>query len=186
MPIQELKKTHGSNRLRLTTQVFLALAIAVFIVGFWAGEFVRRIETRNMIHEIEQRHINTTNLLSAISIDAVITEDGPLLETIASQAGMNISDIHALTIKNENLEILTKWVNPNHPLIDNISTFSSDITFEGEKFGQIEIDWNIQANKENVAEHVFLARMYSTIAIIAISSFMILLIYFLILRKSVV
>jgi len=182
MTLFNTDKDNNTNRLRLTTQVLLALFFAVLVVGFLAGELVRGIETRNMLKEIEERHIETTALLSSVSIDAVITEDSPLLDTIISQAGANILDIHALTIKNENGDTLAMWSHPDHPKLDEISSFSSDITFEGETFGKITIDWNIIGNRESVAAHVLLARMYTTGAILVVSVLMILMMYILMLR----
>jgi len=170
------------RRWGLTYQVSLALIVVMLIVGFAAGEFLRMTETQNMTAELAKRNSRTTALLSSVSIDAVIAEDGPLLETIVEQALKSTPEISGLRIENESGAVLAKMNNGNKLDDDHIAIFSADIMFEGLRFGKLTICWDITSNQKNIDHHVLLARLYAMGTLLVVTVVVIAMFYFLALR----
>lgn len=94
---------------RLSYQIILALAGAAVIVGFLFGEAVRYFETERLKTELQSETQRTADLLGAVSIDALITEDGPLLETIIQQAVERVAEIQCIVVQNETGKEIARW-----------------------------------------------------------------------------
>ena len=128
----------------LSRQLLVALGGTVLIMGMVSGELVRDMETTYLEHTLEEQNQRTLSLLSATSLDAVVSEDRPLLETIVAQTVGYEPDIFSVAILNELGEPLVRWQSEQEFDQINVRRFQKDVTFEGESFGSIRIQWDVQ------------------------------------------
>ena len=92
--------------------------------------------------------------MAAISVDAMITEDQPLLETIIEQVVGNNPAVHSLAFENEDGAGLARFVRDSAPDPASLLTFSQDIVFEGERFGRLIIEWDVGPAYRKIEAHV--------------------------------
>jgi hypothetical protein len=85
----------------LWLQIALALFIALLLVNLITASLVRKMMGEFELEQVRQQSRNTFALLAATTIDAVITEDIPLLETVVTQSLELSPDMIALSITNE-------------------------------------------------------------------------------------
>ena len=132
-----------------------AMAVAIIIADLTQRWF----ETRYLESKVAERNQQTTSLLSASSIEALIVEDGPVLETIITQSVASLPHIHAVIVRNEDGLILAKWRKKDH--VDDIErrTFVNDIRYEGESFGSLEVVWNLSQQYAEIEEHLRRTRL---------------------------
>ena len=85
----------------LWLQIALALFIALLLVNLITASLVRNVMGEFELEQVREQSHNTFALLAATTIDAVITEDIPLLETVATQSLQQSPNMIALSITNE-------------------------------------------------------------------------------------
>lgn len=144
----------------LSRQLLIALGGTVLITGLVSGELVRDMETSYLEHTLEQQNQRTISLLSATSLDAVVSEDRPLLETIVAQTVRYEPSIYSVVILNELDEPLVQWQSEATNDQAQLRQFENDVLFEGESFGAIRIEWNVQDLFKEIDDHVQKMRMF--------------------------
>lgn len=151
------------NKLRslsLWKQIIVVFLIANTVIVFLAGWLARGFETRFLLENLRRTNHNTSAMLSAASIDAIISEDRPLLQTVIDQAVANGTQIFSVKIENEQGLTLAGWQNttftPEFPQM----AFSEDVIFEEELFGQIKIEWLVDDAYGVIENHVQQVRFF--------------------------
>lgn len=137
----------------LTWQLLLALGGSVLVVGLIVGKLVKQLESDYLTRSLEQQNHKVAQMLSVTAIDAVISEDLPVLQTIVSEAVEKDPDILLLIVENERRETLAEWSSPASSSARSMS-LSEDLNYAGELFGRIQITWDIQDLTEEVSRHV--------------------------------
>ncbi len=89
----------------------MVFLITVITAVFLSGWIVRNQEAAYLLDNLHQNSKKTIALLSGASINAVITEDGPMLQSIIEQTARLDPHIFSITIENEDGIILAKWKN---------------------------------------------------------------------------
>lgn len=158
----------------LSRQLLVALGGTVLVIGIVSGELVRDMETTYLEQTLEQQNRRTVSLLSATSLDFVVSEDRPLLETIVAQTVSYEPDIYSVSILNELGEPLVQWQSEAGRDGAHLRGFEKDVNFEGESFGSIRIQWNVQNLFNEIDEHVHKFRLFGA-ALLAILGIVILL-----------
>ncbi len=152
----------------LRRQLVLTLGGSLLVVGLLSGELVRTMETTYLQQSFKEQSRKMFSILSATSIDAVVSEDQPLLETIVAQTVSFEPDIRSLVIENELGEALVSWKNTSMSVSDPLMPFSNDIVFEGESFGKMHIEWNVTSLLAEIDNHVEKMRMFAMGVILAL------------------
>ncbi len=149
------KKSQQSGRTPwpLSRQLLLALGGSVLLVGLIVGKLLERLESDYLTRTVEKQNHKVAQILSVTAIDAVISEDLPVIETIVSQAVAKDADIMSLVMENEKGEILASWTSQETPAATPLS-FTEDLKYEGELFGRIRIAWNVDGLFDEVHRHV--------------------------------
>ena len=137
----------------LSRQLLLALGGSLLIVGLIIGKLVEQLETDYLTRSVEQQNHKVAQILSVTAIDAVISEDLPVLETIISQAVAKDTDILSLSMENEKGEILASWTSKEAPSATSMS-LTEELNFEDELFGRIRIAWKVEGLFDEVYRHV--------------------------------
>ena len=131
---EKTSRKHSLQRL-----LIVSLTITFATVAFITGEYMRNVQTRTLEASFQQFSQKTFNMLFATSLDAVLSEDQPVLETIVAQSVELDPDIHALSIVNEFNEEMAAWESDQSIDASLKIPFSQDVVFEGESFGTIAI-----------------------------------------------
>lgn len=160
----------------LKRQIIVVLVVAIMTVGLLAGEMVREMETRSFTQDFSHQTQRLIAVLSASSLDAVVSEDRPVLSSIIRQLVDNDTDVYSIAIKNEYGEILTDWHSADSTIDDKmLIDYSHDIVFEGEKFGEISATWNVEDHHLKIAQLVNGIRL-GALAIFGVLSLIVVLI----------
>ena len=168
-----------STQLRwpLWIQLALALVLALLIVNLITAIIARHIVSNFALEQVEENSRNSFALLTATAIDAVITEDIPLLETIAAQSLLQTPSMTGLSIENEQGKLLVQQsrskTSPNH----KIRHYSYVFQFEGEQFGTIRIHWDIAPIEAKINNHVINVQIFISAMLILLMCLTVILIH---------
>lgn len=144
----------------LSYQISLALVLGTFICAVVVGQFVYWYEVKHLRGELDNRTRQTASLISSVIVDAMITEDKALIETIIGQAAKAMPEIHFLDVHNEDGVMIAHWEkkNAHHP--QQHMALEDKIVFEGETFGALKIQWDLSKARLHIDEHVNIVRLY--------------------------
>jgi len=125
------------------------------VIGLGAAEFVRKVEQHSFERNFEYQTQKLVSMLSATSLDAIVSEDRPVLETTMKQLVDNDKDVVAISIFNENDDMMTNWQMDTSSLCQDSRCidFSHEVLLEGEPFGLIEVTWNVAKQKDELYRH---------------------------------
>ncbi|MCP4490194.1 MAG: response regulator [Gammaproteobacteria bacterium] len=166
----------------LWSQLALAFIAALLAVNLITAIFNRHIISVFALDQTEESINNSFGLLSATAIDAVITEDIPLLETIAAHSLKEIPNIISLSIVNEQGTILVKQSRSEKITTSKIRDYNYDINFEGEKFGAFSIQWNLTPIENKINNHIIEVQIFVSSMLTLLTILTVLLIYWLSIR----
>ncbi len=144
------------NNWPLRRQIFLVTICTIMAVGLGAAEFVRKFEQRTFESNFYYQTQKLVSMLSATSLDAIVSEDRPVLETTIAQLTENDSDVETVRIFNEYDQSLMFWTKSDSTTTSSNSnqiSFSHDVLLEGESFGRIEISWNVARQLAEIQQH---------------------------------
>jgi hypothetical protein len=157
----------------LSFWVFLVIA-AVAATG--AGLVMKNQEqgflSRMMAAESDQR----IELLISASIEDIISEDVPRLETILEQVMANDPDVYSIRISDEDDKVLVSqkkaanarsgdvlpFMNSDFPLQRMLKT----VRFEGDSYGKMAVEWDTSRTGLMIEKHAY--RAASTVAIVCL------------------
>ncbi|QUM88541.1 response regulator [Moritella sp. 36] len=157
------------KHLPLWFKILIATLCITLITSLAAGELARRFEynylTNNLTSQIQQ----TFNILSATTIDSLITEDIPLLETIMLQISSNYPDVEFFAIYNELHTVLVTWgtLPPEASLQHQV--FQQPVSFGGETFGYMKIAVSTASLQQDITEHVNLIRLLIALILLCLA-----------------
>ncbi|HTI85499.1 MAG TPA: HAMP domain-containing sensor histidine kinase [Alphaproteobacteria bacterium] len=148
--------TFRLQRLKLGTQLLLALTVLSVMVGFITASAVRNMEYRYLREAMTEDRQQKFDLLIESSLDNLIAEDVPRLQTIVMQLVAHDDTVHRVMIRNENGIPLVAW--QRQGLIDDESrlSFSRQVMFHGQTFGRVAIEWNGSAADREATRHAYL------------------------------
>lgn len=133
----------------------LGYAIAL-VIGFLLSQVVKEIEFNYLMDRAAHRHDEIFATFSSACIEAVITEDIPILRTFVGQFTERTPDLNQTVIRNEDNVVLIRWTrNKETPVRHSPKTFRKELVFEGEKFGDVEMAWNMDQTYSEVEKHAY-------------------------------
>ncbi|MCJ8324627.1 MAG: response regulator [Rhizobiales bacterium] len=140
--IPSFKKIESFNLWQQVSGALILLGLVIGGLSLYLSNIYVKQSAESIIIDQNERVLN---FLTAGSIDAIISEDRPVLETLITQIIYTDPFIQKITLMNESGEILVAKANEQHATAAQPAIYFQDIIFEGEKFGSIEICWNIEA-----------------------------------------
>jgi len=170
------------RRWPLWSQMALALVAALLVVNLITVIFTRHIVSDFTLDQVEEISRSSFALLTATAIDAVITEDIPLLETIAAHSLEKTPSMISLRMENEQGKLLAQQSRPQTTADDKIRSYRYVIKFEGEQFGTLNIRWDIQPIETKINNHVIKVQLFISAMLILLTLLTVILIYWLSIR----
>ena len=147
--------------MRLSTQILAAMVLIVAFVGGLSGEAVRVLEEQRLKDKLSEQTVQIISLLSGLTLEAIISEDIPIIETSIREAVERIPSLSSIVVQDESGKNLGRWPNS---LIQNANSqieYQQDIEFEGEIFGRMKVTWLTAGNAKIIEESVHQARVYA-------------------------
>lgn len=146
----------------LQRQIILVLGCTIMAVGIIAGELVREMETRAFEKNFSFQTEKLVAMLSATSVDAIVSEDRPVLDTIIAELIAIDPDVNSIAIHNEYDEPLTTWEKEKSSALGaELKKYSHEVLLEEESFGNINVVWDVRAHVAEIGEHVKKIRIYA-------------------------
>jgi PAS domain S-box-containing protein len=170
------------KRWPLWLQLVPSLLAALLVVNLLTAPLARIVLSDFEFKQVAEQSHDSFALLAATAIDAVITEDIPLLETIAAQSLEQARDMIELSITNEDDELLVQSVRADHAADENVRTYRYPIELEGERFGTININWDIEPVQREIDRHVTEVQVFISAMLVLLTSLTAILIHWLAIR----
>lgn len=131
-------------RLSLWQQIFLLLGLMGFVIGGLAVYGSNLYERHYGEIQLTKQNQRVLSFLSAGSVDAIISEDSPVLATLVDQVMVTDPEILRIRILNERGRVLMEKNTQTTGVPRETIKFDQLITLEGENFGTIELYWDIR------------------------------------------
>ena len=161
----------------LWLQIIIAAGVTLLLVNVAVFTLVRHYEQGYLENALGQQHSKSFDILFATTVEAVISEDIPLLESMALQATMHNPDFYSLDISNEDGLVLVNWQHPETIPAQKITTQSRPFSLEGEDFGSISIGWNMSRVYDAVEERLFQSRLFLSLILLVLTIIIVLLVH---------
>ena len=139
-------------QLGLLQQISLIFCILGIIVGSILVFTVNIYEKKYSELQLIEQNERVLSFLSAGSLDAIISEDRPVLETLVDQVLSTDPDISKIILHNEEGKILVEKGNSKNQTVQESISFSQDVILNGETFGSIELHWKQPSFSNKITE----------------------------------
>ena len=166
---------------RLSSQVLISLVLLAVITAFGTGLAIQWFERSYLVSQITERANDKLRILVASSLDDLISEDVPRLETTVQQLAEKDPKLVGVTILNEEKAELFAWRKKPFPPREDVYVFSNKVDFHGQHFGTITILWN-----KRQSEQAFILHSYRIAVFVSSTCFVIGLLAFFVIRILVV
>lgn len=157
------------------------LGLAMLVVSIIAGRMVRQDEQRYLTTTLKEQSAGLVSILSAVSVDAIISSDIPVLQTIVEAVASRHAGMVSLTISNASDKTLLAWQRPGAAPQERI-TFREPVVFEGENFGTIEVQLDAEQASRRLDQKVGNMRLISLGSLILLGLTALALVKFFFLR----
>ncbi|KRT56177.1 HAMP domain-containing sensor histidine kinase [endosymbiont of Ridgeia piscesae] len=166
----------------LWLQLGLGLAIIMLLAALGGGEVVRQFEQQRQLQAARQDASHLLSVLAASVVEAVISEDIPLLEAQVRQLVLTDLDVYSLQVVNEVGVQLLSWQRDKSAPAANVVLQRQGIELEGERFGEIQIALDMTSRYAEVRYSVELARQLLFLLLFLIAAALLLLSELLVVR----
>ncbi len=143
------------GRFRLGTQLLLGLAALAVLLGGLAGFIIRHTEQTYLTERSIEEAGRKFDLVRLSSLEDILSEDLPRLETTMSQMIVRDPDLFSAVIVNEAGVSLYAWQR-DAEVREDLIEISKSVTFAGENFGRMTFAWDTSRLQEEIAKHTFL------------------------------
>lgn len=151
-------------------QIAVGMIVIVLFVALVAGELVRYIERDSLLATVNTQVDAIIEIFAAASLDAVISEDIPEIETIVEQAVEAQQNFHSLLVTDEEDTVLVRWQRGTPLQDDEMLIRSKPIILEGENFGRIRISMDMRRHYQAIDQQVNKARWISFAMLLLLTS----------------
>lgn len=162
---------------RLGIQVLFGLAMLAAVVAVCAALVVRHLEREYLFSLKASESAKTFELIVSASLENIISEDLPRLETTIRQVVARDPDLFRVEITNERGIILYSWRRDSRAMHTHVFDwlehshrvlhFAGDVVFEGETFGKVVVEWDTTRTDLEVSRHTYLIAL-AVVAICAL------------------
>ena len=160
----------------LHRQLLLAMAITALVAIALGGVLSSHYGRQMLMEQFQLRYEGNTGILAASTLEAVLTEDIPLIETVILQSKTVTNNVVSLTITNADREPLINW--QNSALINDGSALFThqDYLIAGEYFGSIEISWSLTELQTIANQLIALAQLFVAILLVILTAIILFLV----------
>ncbi len=139
----------------LAIQLLLGMTLVTALVSLAAGLVVRSFEQRYLATLLAAESEKKFDLLVAASLDEIISQDTPRLQTTLSGAIRRDPSFAAVRIVNSGGAVLYEWRREALPPQAALLAFTRDVRVKGEPFGSFAASWMSGAMTQEIDRHAF-------------------------------
>ena len=165
----------------LGSQLLVSLFAVAIVIAALSGFAIRWFENSYLEKQVFERANDKLDVLVASSLDDLISEDVPLLETAVQQIAKKDKNLAAVIIRNETGKPLLEWRKEGVSDLEKTARFLRRIDHAGQNFGSIIINWDTSET-----ESAFTRHSYRIAAFIGATCLALGLLVFIVLRFVVV
>ncbi len=184
-------RNSSRHRVNLGVQLLLGLVVLAAVVSVVAGFVIHSNERAYLYPLLREEKSKIFQLITFATLDDMISEDLPQIETTMRQVIEHDPELIAVRIENETGSTLFAWrrQTPDAPIPEFMPSqlafweqgartlsLSRPIELAGETFGHITVSWDVSRSDREVARHTFLR----IVTVGGVCGFLSLLIYFLV------
>lgn len=140
-------------RITLGIQLLAGLAIVAIVVSLLAGAILRITERQYLSAYIAASTEQKFDVLLSSSLDDIISEDGPRIETTMRQLIEHDRQLFSIRVLNEKGIELYAWRRRGEAPEEHVLDFSKDVVFHGERFGEIRMKWDTSDANQEISRH---------------------------------
>lgn len=148
--------------MRLSSQIMTAMVVIVIFVGGLSGEAVRLLEENRLEKNLQVQTNQIISLMSGLTLEAIISEDIPVIETSIREAVERIPSLSAIVVENEAGKLIAQWTSVLSKMPSDQAEYTQDVIFEEEIFGHMKVRWSTKGNQQIIDESVSQARLYAS------------------------
>lgn len=163
-------------------QLFIVVSLLVVAIGFFSQEVIRRIETPYLTALMELESERTAELLGQASLEALISEDIPHLQTIVEQIGSKNESILLIEVYSVENKVLAVWQAKNRFQVKDYIIWEKNIILMDESFGSILLHWRTDFTDKNVDNHVAYLSYLALLLVIVVGVFYLLLTHYFVIK----
>ncbi|MFK5983831.1 MAG: HAMP domain-containing sensor histidine kinase [Pseudomonadota bacterium] len=157
----------NSFQFSLRKQLFLVVSLMIIILALISKPLIKKIESPYLIDLMEIEGEKTTELVAQTSLDALISEDIPYLQSIVDQVGEKNHHIVSIKMHSADNKNLVLWENKNISKEVDYMVFKKKVYLEDEFFGQITIHWRMDLVEQHIEERIsFLNYLFISLVMI--------------------
>ncbi len=160
----------------LGIQLLLGMAIVTAIVCLTAGLVVRSSERDYLSALLAGESEKKFDLLVFASVDDIVSQDIPRLETTLQRAVRRDATFASARIVNEKGAALYEWQRDNLPQDAEILSFSREVRLRGELFGTVSATWTVSAMADQIDRHAVMVAGVIALVCLVLSLLLYLLI----------
>ena len=143
----------------------MSLAILIFAAASLAtliGHISDQYGTSFLLKIVNEQSKASASVLAGASLDAIISEDIPLLTTIVEQSVKKQKNLLLVRIHNEDRKVLSEWRSKYELLETTPMVSTQEVVLGGETFGHITLAWDISVAKKEIKQYVSAIRWVTT------------------------
>ncbi|MEP2717846.1 response regulator [Pseudophaeobacter sp.] len=163
------------KRTGILFQIVLSLALAALLVAFVVGAVARQYEGNRLREQLTEQAGLTVSLLSGLMLESIIVEDVPVLETGLHETLARTPKILSIQILNADGDLIASA--SRRDVHEEFVTYEQSVEMEGFKFGTMVVQWSMQEGQALVKEKVRYTIMWTGLAIAALSTLVLFLVY---------
>jgi signal transduction histidine kinase len=141
----------------LWVQLLVTLIVIAMLLAYLAGEYIRMSETPHRLAHAQYMVQSKMKVVAATTLDAIIAQDIPVIETALKGVASLSKDIYRLEMRDARNNVLFSWRQPNfseHSANSQLVNLSQPIKFEGEKLGTLLAGWDASATHAEIARQI--------------------------------
>lgn len=170
------KSVEAFRQMPLRMQLLAALAIAAVIIALIAGYIVRKLEESYLIKNASEYSERTLDVLYASSLEAILTEDQPILMTIGKQMMRKDPSVIHLTITNRDGAILVD-LNRSVGYDTHVVSFRREVNYGGENFGSVYAVFTLEPQLNEIRRHSMIIMFTVGTALLLVAAIVVAALY---------
>jgi len=161
-------------------QICGALILAMIVVGYATTRLGHEQRVQEIDDLLKAESFRTLQIFSAGALEAVISEDVGMLNTLILETTQLEPNLFSVSIENSVGKVLVNWEKNQNTIPNKAYEFKRDITYEGDVYGTVFTVWNPARHEAKVSAQISDERSRMLIALLALTTLSLLLVNFLV------
>ena len=167
---------------KLSSQLLFALVLVAVVTALGTGVAIQWFERSYLEKQIYEHAHDKLQSLVASSLDDLISEDVPRLETTVQQLAKEDQELAGVIIHNVDGVELLRWRQKLFPPEENIQRFSRRVEFLNQHFGSVAIQWNKTNTEKAFVWHSYRIALFIGLTCLGLGLLVFLIIHILVIR----